>query len=366
MSDLYHPVRIGCLDLAGNLFLAPIAGYSDRAFRALCIEQGAAYCTTEMVSAEALVRGSAKTESLMVPAQNETAYAVQLFGGNADVMERAARIVLEKNPLCTSIDINAGCPVQKIVKSGAGSMLTRNPELLFAIVKAANDGAKSYAREHGKNAVPVTVKIRSGWDLSHLTWKECTQAAIEAGAAALTIHARTRAQGYEGKADWELQRNLVDFVAKKIPVFGSGDAHTPELAKKMIEETGVDGVMFARGAMGDPFIFRRTIELFKTGSYQKESPAERIAAGFKELSLNVQYNGEKTACLQMRKKFCAYSSGLQGGAKVRVQIVQAQSVQDYKNIFAPFICKGHSERGCEQPISASVNRDSDIRQNDDC
>lgn len=337
-EHLYHPVRIGGLWLKGNLFLAPIAGYSDRAFRALCIEQGASYCTTEMVSAEALVRGSAKTESLMAPAENETAYAIQLFGGNADIVAEAVHIVLEKHPHCTSIDINAGCPVQKIIKSGAGSTLTRFPEKLFTIVAAAQHASADFSKAHNmERVVPVTVKIRSGWDATHLTWQDSTKAALEAGAAALTIHARTRAQGYEGNADWNIQRNIVQLVANRIPVFGSGDAHTPELAKKMLAETGVDGVMFARGAMGDPFIFKRTIQLLTTGTYLTETPAERIAAGFKELSLNIQYKGEVCACMQMRKKFCAYSSGLQGGAKLRAQVVKAQTEQDYKTIFAAYL-----------------------------
>lgn len=305
--ELYHPVKIGSLVLPGNLFLAPIAGYSDLAFRSLCVEQGASYCTTEMVSAEALTRGSEKTQDLMEKAPNETNYAVQIFGGNGEVMARATDLVLERTD-CSSIDINGGCPVPKIVKSGAGSMLTREPERLYAIVSAVKGASLEYSRQHPERGeVPVTVKIRSGWDSAHMTWKEAAQAAIDAGADAITIHARTRAQGYEGKADWGIQRQLVEFVAGRIPVFGSGDANTPETAKKMLEETGVDGVMFARGAMGDPFLFKRTIQYLKSGEYQAETIRERLDAGFRELDLNVQKKGETAACLYMRKKFCAYS-----------------------------------------------------------
>ena len=217
--ELYHPVRIGNLELEGNLFLAPIAGYSDCAFRSLCVEQGASYCTTEMVSAEALTRGSEKTQDLMEKAPNEKKYAVQIFGGNADVMSRSVELVLSRSE-CTSIDINGGCPVPKIVKAGAGSMLTREPERLYAIVSAVKKASVDYTEKHPERGeVPVTVKIRSGWDSAHLTWKEAAQAAIDAGADAITIHARTRAQGYEGKADWNIQRQLVDFVAGRIPVF---------------------------------------------------------------------------------------------------------------------------------------------------
>ncbi len=331
---LYHPVTIGKLELPGNLFLAPIAGYSDRAFRSLCIEQGAAYCTTEMVSAEALTRGSGKTQELMQKAPNEKIYAVQLFGGNADVVARAAIMTLEQTD-CSSIDINGGCPVPKIIKSGAGSMLTKEPDRLYSIVSATKKAVQEYTEAHPERGnVPVTIKIRSGWDTGHMTWKECTEAAMAAGADALTIHARTRAQGYEGKADWDIQRQVVETVNGKIPVFGSGDAHSPETARQMLEQTGVDGVMFARGAMGDPFLFKRTIQFLTTGEYQTETIRERLSAGFRELELNIQDKDEKAACLLMRKKFCAYSSGIRGGSQLRQLVVHAESAEDYRRIFA--------------------------------
>lgn len=335
--ELFHPVDIGSLHLDGNLFLAPIAGYSDRAFRSLCVECGASFCTTEMVSAEALVRKKQKTDSLMKRSPNEKAYAVQIFGGKAETMAQAARIVLEKTD-CECIDINGGCPVPKIVKTGAGSMLSKEPDRLLAIVSSVKKSVEEYCSEHPqRKIVPVTVKIRSGWDSSSLMWKECTQAALEARADAITIHARTRAQGYSGKADWNLQAEMVDFVAGRIPVFGSGDAFTPEDAKRMLEETRCDAVMFARGAMGDPFLFSRTIQYLTKGSYETETPKERIAAGFRELAINIEEQGELGACLQMRKKFCAYSSGLQGGARLRARIVEAKTQEEYRSIFEQYI-----------------------------
>ena len=299
-----------------------------------------------MVSAEALTRGSGKTEDLMLRSPAEKHYAVQIFGGNADVMARAVPLVLDKTG-CDIIDINGGCPVPKIIKSGAGSMLTKEPERLFAIVKAVKEAALEYtkarsqkesgvggaAEGHPQKNVPVTIKIRSGWDSEHITWKECAAAALEAGADAITIHARTRAQGYEGHSDWKTVAALVDFVAGRIPVFGSGDANTPETAKTMLEETGVDAVMFARGAMGDPFLFTRTKQFLIEGKYEAESFEERIKAGFRELMLNVEQFGEKAACLQMRKKFCAYSRGVEGGGQLRRRIVQAESAADYRAIF---------------------------------
>ena len=326
--SLYRPVQIGNLKLDGNLFLAPVAGYSDRAFRSVCVRAGASFCYTEMVSMEALTRGSDKTAALMRRAPNEKAYAVQIFGGNPEVMEKGARMVLEQTH-CELIDINCGCPVPKIIKSGAGSELTRNPEKLYKIASAVVQAVE------GK--VPVTVKIRSGWDAQNLTWKEAAAAAIQAGAAAITIHPRTRAQGYEGKADWAVLRELVQYAAGRVPIFGSGDAFTPEEAKRMLEETGCDAVMFARGAMGRPFIFRQTRQLLETGKYEPIPIRESIEAGFEELETLAADIGEKSACLEMRKRFCAYSKGVPGVGELRRRIVQAETKDDYRSAFAPFI-----------------------------
>ena len=320
---LYHPVKIGKLELSGNIFLAPVAGYSDRSFRSICVEHGAAFTYTEMVSAEALVRNNSKTEILMRRAENETAYAVQVFGGEPETVADGAKIILEKTN-CECIDINCGCPVPKIIKTGAGSALTRDPERLYSVAKALVQIAGD---------IPVTVKIRSGWDENHITWKEAALAALDAGVSAITMHARTRAQGYEGKSDWSKIKELAALSAGKIPIFGSGDLFTPEDAERMLSETGCDGVMFARGAMGNPFIFDKTIQLLTTGKYDDIPVQKRIETGFREL-LNLSNDiGEKSACLEMRKRFCAYSKGMNGGAAIREKIVKAQTISDYKELF---------------------------------
>ncbi len=320
---LYHPVKIGKLELSGNIFLAPVAGYSDRSFRSICVEHGAAFTYTEMVSAEALVRNNLKTEILMRRAENETAYAVQVFGGEPETVADGAKIILEKTN-CECIDINCGCPVPKIIKTGAGSALTRDPERLYSVAKALVQIAGD---------IPVTVKIRSGWDENHITWKEAALAALDAGVSAITMHARTRAQGYEGKSDWSKIKELAALSAGKIPIFGSGDLFTPEDAERMLSETGCDGVMFARGAMGNPFIFDKTIQLLTTGKYDDIPVQKRIETGFREL-LNLSNDiGEKSACLEMRKRFCAYSKGMNGGAAIREKIVKAQTISDYKELF---------------------------------
>ena len=338
-KPLYHPVKIGNVELKGNLFLAPVAGYSDAAFRSVCIENGACFTYTEMVSAEALVRKNLKTEILMRRACNEKAYSVQIFGGELEIMEEAAHIVLEKTH-CEVIDINCGCPVPKIIKTGAGSALTRDPDRLFKVAEAV---VKAGA------GVPVTVKIRSGWESKQMTWREAATAALEAGVSAITIHPRTRAQGYEGHSDWSIMKELVDLVhdwetregkGRHIPVFGSGDLFKPEDARLMLAQTGADAVMFARGAMGNPFIFRDATDLLTKGSYEPVPPEERVRTGFAELERLVAETSEQHACLEMRKRFAAYSKGISGGAALRARIVHAATVADYKDIFANFINLG--------------------------
>ncbi|MBR4824751.1 MAG: tRNA dihydrouridine synthase DusB [Spirochaetaceae bacterium] len=329
-NQFYHSVSIGSLKLDGNLFLAPVAGYSDCAFRHLCRKGGANFSYTEMVSAEALVRGSGKTQELMVRAPDEDKYAVQIFGGEPETVAKAALIVAERvNP--EVIDINAGCPVPKIIKSGAGSALTRDPERLFAVLNQT----KKALTEAGKN-IPVTVKIRSGWDSSSLTWKEAAEASLKAGADAITLHPRTRAQGYEGKADWALLAELVKLVGGKIPVFASGDIFSPESVRACFEQTGVDGVMFARGAMGNPFIFDETRRFLLTGEHYSTPPEVRISAGMEELGILIKVKGEVTACREMRKRFCAYSKGLDKASQMRASIVSANTRADFAAIFSDY------------------------------
>ena len=324
-GELYHPVTIGPLALSGNLFLAPVAGYSDRAFRSLCVSCGANFTYTEMVSSEALTRNSDKTRILMQRAENEQVFAVQLFGGDPGRMAAAAEIAV-REAKADCIDINAGCPVPKIVKTGAGSSLTRDPDRLHAITAAV---------VRAVSPIPVTVKIRSGWDDTRLTWKQAAEAALSAGASALTLHPRTRAQGYEGQANQKLVGELVSLVKKKnpaVPVFASGDLFSPEDAKAVLETTGCDGVMFARGAIGNPFIFTQTREFLVNGTIITISAEERLRAGWQELCDLVADSGEQAACRIMRKRFSAYSKGMPGGAPLRTALVQAGTMQDYRTI----------------------------------
>ena len=338
--SLYHSVQIGSLQVPGNLFLAPVAGYSDRAFRYICKENGADMGYTEMVSSEAIYRGSDKSEKLLLKAQNDPLFAVQIFGGNETAIFEGASFIIKKyNP--SLLDINAGCPVPKIIKSGAGSALTREPDKLYKMVKAAILATK----ECGVPDLPVTVKIRSGWDAKSLTWKEAALSAYEAGVSAITIHPRTRAQGYEGKSDWSILAELVELfkdkthpsTGTKIQIFGSGDVFSPEDAKNMLEQTKCDGVMFARGAMGNPFIFNQTKDLLTKGSYEEVSILHRINTGLKELEILIGDSNEEVACKEMRKRFCCYTKGFPGSSQIRSQIVQAQTFEEYKKIFSSFL-----------------------------
>lgn len=325
--SLYRSVKIGSLDLTGNLFVAPVAGYTDRAFRSLCIEQGANFSFTELVSAEALHRNPsvAAASNLVRRAENEKHYAIQLFGAEPESIYKAAVLLAPLRP--DAVDINSGCPVPKVVKNGAGSALMKTPANLGKVVEAA-----VRASRESLGGVPVTIKIRSGWDSKSLNYAECARIAVEAGAAMVSLHPRTRAQNYGGKSDWTCIADLVTRIT--VPVTGSGDLYTPEDARQMLQETNCAAVMFARGAMGNPFIFSTTRSLLETGSWEPAPFSARIAAALRHLEMLALDIGERTACLEMRKQFCAYTKGVVGGAALREKVVHASTIEEYRQIVA--------------------------------
>jgi len=331
--ELYHPVSIGGFTVPGNIFLAPVAGWTEKVFRSICVREGADFTSTELISAEALVRNFQKTEKLLRRAENEEIYAVQLFGSKPDVMYRAAEIILslnlKQNPgKPFTIDINAGCPVPKVTKTGAGAALMKDPETLKKITAAAVSAAAARPFD-GKTKIPVTVKLRSGWDGASINCLECAQAAAEAGAAMVSLHPRTRAQGYGGKSDWRLIGELARELP--VPVTGSGDLWSAEDAKKMLEETGCAAVMFARGALGNPFIFAGTRALLKNGALPPApSYKERFDTAFEHLELLSKELGEETAAREMRKTFCAYLKNAPGACAKRNLIVKCRSISDYR------------------------------------
>lgn len=326
--NLYQSINIGSLELDGNLFLAPVAGYTDRAFRSLCVEQGANFSFTELISAEAISRRAAVPPCEDFPymvrrADNEKHYAIQLFGANPESIYKAAVLLAPLRP--DAIDINAGCPVPKVIKNGAGSALMKNPANLGRIVEAA-----VRASHESLDGVPVTIKIRSGWDSQSLNYAECARIAVEAGAAMVSLHCRTRAQGYGGKGD---RSHIADLVTRiQVPVTGSGDLYTPEDAKQMLEETNCAAIMFARGAMGNPFIFSQVRSFLETGSWETTSFEARIAIAIRHLEMLAADVGERTACLEMRKQFCSYTKGIVRGAALRERVVHASTIAEYKDI----------------------------------
>jgi len=356
MAPLYRSVKIGSLEIPGNLFLAPVAGYTDRAFRSICAEQGANFSFTELVSAEALYRNYGRygldTEdisqrrrdaeieekkrrepifssfNLVRRGENEKLYAIQLFGGESESIYKAASLLAPLKP--DAVDINAGCPVPKVVKNGAGSALMKDPANLGRTVEAA-----VRASRESLGGIPVTVKIRSGWDGKSINYAECARIAVEAGAEMISLHPRTRAQNYGGKSDWT---HIADLAARlAVPVCGSGDLYTPQDARKMLQETGCAAVMFARGAMGNPFIFSAAHSFLETGEWESAPFSARISAAVRHLEMLAEDIGERTACLEMRKQFCAYTKGITGGAALRDKAVHAETIDEYKKIAAAFI-----------------------------
>jgi tRNA-dihydrouridine synthase B len=255
-------------------------------------------------------------------AENETRFAIQLFGSRPEPLAAAARIAAERQPAL--IDLNCGCPVPKIVREGAGSALMKDPSLIRDIVSAM-------ASALGPGGPPVTVKIRLGWDEASMNYLEAASAAVEGGASAVTLHARTRAQQYSGKADWP---RLAELVARlNVPVFGSGDVFEPEDAVRMVVETGCAGVMVARGAMGDPFIFRRARAAMQALPEEEPSVQERMDAARRHLDLSARFLGERTACIEFRKQFCSYTKGMKGGAELRKEGVRACSIEEFEALF---------------------------------
>ncbi|GHV85203.1 tRNA-dihydrouridine synthase [Spirochaetia bacterium] len=358
-NTLYRPITIGSLELPGNLFLAPVAGYTDRAFRSICSEAGADFSFTELVSAEAITRNpgyyglggtaAAKkapgafllalpqisrvcdTESGNGSPGGKPRAAVQLFGAESKTLGRACALLGPLRP--DAVDLNAGCPVPKVVKTGAGSALMRDPARLGRAVEAMVSASNEFL-----GGIPVTVKIRAGWDAVSQNYAECARIAVEAGAAMVSLHPRTRAQGYGGKSDWSL---IADLAARlTVPVTGSGDLYTPEDARSMLAETGCAAVMFARGAMGNPFIFGAAKSFLTQGSWTAPEPAERLRTALYHLEKLAEDLGETSACLEMRKQFCAYTKGtmglpgISGGAALRDKLVHAGTIAEYREILS--------------------------------
>jgi len=311
-------LKIGDLVLENPFILAPLAGITDAPFRRLCREQGAGFVYSEMVSCKGLLYGNKNTEILLKIHEDEKPVAYQVFGGQPDVVGAAARLLGDKEN--ATLDINMGCPVHKIVGNGDGAALLKNPELVGEIVKAA-------VRESNK---PVTAKIRSGWRPDSINAVQVAKIIESAGASAVAVHARTRDEFHSGKADWQVIRDVKNAV--NIPVIGNGDVFSGEDAVRMLSETGCDFVMIARGAMGNPWIFREALSLWRDG--EKSCPStreERKAAVCRQLADLVSDKGEYAAVREMRKHISWYFKGIPNSAEVRKQ---ANSLTSAEEVFA--------------------------------
>lgn len=300
-------------------FLAPMAGVSDRAFRELCVSFGAAYTVTEMVSSKGLVMGDKKSAQLLTLGEGEKTAGAQIFGDDPEIMAQAAVKCLEFKP--DIIDINMGCPAPKVAMNGGGASLMKNPQLAGEIVKAVSSAVP----------VPVTVKIRKGWDDNSANAVELAEILEKNGAAAITVHGRTRKQMYSGTVDYDIIKKVKQAVS--VPVIGNGDITNEQSAAIMLEKTGCDAVMIGRGAFGNPWIFQQiNAYLSECRVIPPPSINEKMAVMLRHISKMIEYKGEYTAMREARHHAAYYTKGLRGGAKFRKEMGSLETFEQLEEI----------------------------------
>lgn len=319
--------KIGTLTLPHRAVFGPMAGFTDAPCRRLMAQHGAGFTVSEMVSGRALVYRDRKTASLLRAVPNDAPYGVQLFGDDPEIMGQAAALI--EGEQFDFVDINMGCPAPKIVSAGAGSKLMLDPELCGRIVEQV---AAHTTR-------PVTVKMRKGWDADHVTAVECARACAQAGAAAIAVHARTRAEMYTPGIDLDIIAAVKQAVA--VPVLGNGDIHTPEDAVEMVRRTGCDGVMIARAALGDPWLFERVNAALEGTPAPKEPNLQaRMNALRRQVEQMVEEKGEYVAMPQARAQAMHYMKGLKGAASLRKVCCELTRLEDLDRLIeAVFDCQ---------------------------
>lgn len=317
MNDIKErPFKIGNITIDNRVVLAPMAGICNSAFRLTVKEFGAGLVYAEMISDKGIVQKNDKTMSMLHIDERENPLSLQIFGGEKDTLVEAARYV-DKYTTADIIDINMGCPVNKIIKCEAGAKWLLDPNKIYEMVSAVVDNVDK----------PVSVKMRIGWDDEHIFAVENAQAVERAGGAAVAVHGRTRVQMYEGKANWDVIRQMKEAVS--IPVIGNGDVETPQDAKRMLDQTGVDGVMIGRAALGNPWMIYRTVRYLETGELMDEpNVREKIDVCLLHFERLMALKGEHVAVREMRKHAAWYMKGVRGNAKIRNQINTMETAAD--------------------------------------
>ncbi len=332
-------LKIGNVETNNNVVLAPMAGVCNPAFRLIAKEFGTGLVCAEMVSDKAIVHGNKRTIEMLYVDEREKPLSLQIFGGDKSTLVEAAKHV-DKHTNADIIDINMGCPVPKITSCDAGARWLLDPNKIYEMVSAVVDAVEK----------PVTVKMRIGWDHDHIYVIENAQAVERAGGQAVSVHGRTREQLYTGKADWSYIRDVKQAV--NIPVIGNGDVATPEDAKRMLDETGCDGVMIGRGALGNPWMLYRTVQYLTTGELLGEpDAAEKMSIAMLHLDRLIALKGEKVAVKDMRKHFAWYLKGLRGSAEVKNRIMEETEREQVAAILEQYVQSLQAAAETESAVS---------------